>query len=129
MLEKGDKLGRDLRRAISFGNVVEWSMAAVLNTADPQGSVSSNLTVSAKLTSRGPGLSRLVNINPGRFRNNGAPSSREIVKLCCYNESKRTSRGRPNSYLLAALQEQSEIAKQRPPLHWIRPSSAKTRGR
>jgi hypothetical protein len=31
------------------GNVVEWSMALVLKTSESKGSVSSNLTVSAKI--------------------------------------------------------------------------------
>ena len=31
----------------NLGNVVEWSMALVLKTRGPKGSVSSNLTVSA----------------------------------------------------------------------------------
>ena len=33
---------------VFFGSVVEWSMALVLKTSDSQGSVSSNLTASAK---------------------------------------------------------------------------------
>ena len=34
-----------------FGSVVEWSMALVLKTSDSKGSVSSNLTASARLES------------------------------------------------------------------------------
>ena len=40
-------------------------MAEVLKTSDPKGSVSSNLTVSAKMAIRAPGLGRQVIINCG----------------------------------------------------------------
>ena len=38
----------NLTRCSKIGSVVEWSMALVLKTSDLKGSVSSNLTASAK---------------------------------------------------------------------------------
>lgn len=40
-------------RSVNSGEVAEWSNAAALKAAEPQGSVSSNLTLSAKSSEQG----------------------------------------------------------------------------